>query len=43
MEYQHVKKGIFRARPNRFVAQVEIDGELTGWIQEAAAFSAAKR
>lgn len=28
MEYQHVKKGIFRARPNRFVAQVEIDGEL---------------
>ena len=26
MEYQHVKKGIFRSRPNRFVAQVDIDG-----------------
>lgn len=35
--------------PNRWThhfliaSPVEIDGELTGWIQEAAAFSAAKR
>ncbi len=27
MEYKHVKKGIFRERPNRFVAFVEIDGK----------------
>ena len=27
MEYEHVKKGIFRERPNRFVALVEIDGK----------------
>lgn len=26
MRYEHVKKGIFKARPNRFVAQVDIDG-----------------
>lgn len=27
MEYQFIKKGIFKSRPNRFVAQVEIDGQ----------------
>lgn len=27
MEYQHIKKGVFQARPNRFVAQVMIDGK----------------
>ncbi|MCI7473858.1 MAG: DNA/RNA nuclease SfsA [Clostridiales bacterium] len=26
MQYRSVKKGIFRARPNRFIAHVEIDG-----------------
>jgi len=26
MRYQHVVKGIFRARPNRFIAQVEVGG-----------------
>lgn len=26
MKYQHIKKGIFRSRPNRFIACVEIDG-----------------
>ena len=26
MKYQTTKKGIFKARPNRFVAQVDIDG-----------------
>lgn len=28
MHYQTVKKGIFYQRPNRFIAQVEIEGEL---------------
>lgn len=27
MKYQTIKKGIFKTRPNRFVAQVEIDGQ----------------
>ena len=27
MKYAQVKKGIFKARPNRFVAKVEIDGK----------------
>lgn len=27
MTYEHIKKGIFQARPNRFVAQVMIDGK----------------
>lgn len=27
MKYQHIKKGIFRSRPNRFIARVEIDGK----------------
>lgn len=27
MQYQAVKKGIFLHRPNRFIAQVEIDGQ----------------
>ncbi|WP_297289531.1 DNA/RNA nuclease SfsA [uncultured Flavonifractor sp.] len=26
MQYRNVKKGIFRARPNRFIAHVEVDG-----------------
>ena len=26
MQYRSVKKGIFRARPNRFIAHVEVDG-----------------
>ena len=26
MKYQTTKKGIFKIRPNRFVAQVDIDG-----------------
>ncbi len=28
MQYQRIKQGIFRARPNRFVAHVEVDGQL---------------
>lgn len=28
MQYRSVKKGIFRARPNRFIAHVEVDGGL---------------
>lgn len=28
MQYRSVKKGIFRARPNRFIAHVEVDGVL---------------
>ncbi len=27
MRYEHVRKGIFRARPNRFAARVDIDGK----------------
>ncbi|MCI8886876.1 MAG: DNA/RNA nuclease SfsA [Hungatella sp.] len=27
MKYRHIKKGIFRERPNRFVARVEIEGK----------------
>ena len=27
MTYNRIKKGVFRARPNRFVAVVEVDGE----------------
>lgn len=27
MKYSHIKKGIFLARPNRFIAHVEIDGQ----------------
>ena len=27
MEYSHIVKGTFRARPNRFIALVEIDGQ----------------
>ena len=27
MEYQHIKQGYFLARPNRFIAHVELDGE----------------
>ncbi len=27
VKYEHIKKGIFKTRPNRFVAQVEIDGQ----------------
>ena len=26
MKYQHIKKGTFLSRPNRFIAYVEIDG-----------------
>lgn len=28
MQYQKIRKGIFRSRPNRFIAHVEIDGRL---------------
>ena len=28
MQYQRIKQGIFRARPNRFVAHVEVDGNM---------------
>ena len=28
MQYQRIKQGIFRARPNRFVAHVEVDGNV---------------
>ena len=28
MQYRSVKKGIFQARPNRFIAHVEVDGRL---------------
>ena len=28
MNYQNTKRGIFRARPNRFIAHVEIDGRV---------------
>lgn len=28
MQYRSVKKGIFQARPNRFIAHVEVDGGL---------------
>ncbi len=28
MQYQNVKKGIFQARPNRFIARVEVDGRM---------------
>ena len=28
MQYQRIKQGIFRARPNRFVAHVEVDGQV---------------
>lgn len=27
MQYQQVKRGLFLARPNRFIAQVELDGQ----------------
>ena len=27
MKYQQIEEGIFKARPNRFIAQVEINGE----------------
>ncbi len=28
MTYSHIKKGIFRSRPNRFIAYVEVEGAL---------------
>lgn len=28
MQYQNMKQGIFRSRPNRFIAHVEIDGQV---------------
>lgn len=28
MTYKNIKKGIFKARPNRFVAYIEIDGQI---------------
>ncbi|MCI6256027.1 MAG: DNA/RNA nuclease SfsA [Clostridiales bacterium] len=28
MQYQHITRGIFRARPNRFIAHVELEGRL---------------
>ena len=28
MQYHEAKKGIFLARPNRFIAHVELDGEV---------------
>ena len=28
MKYQHIKEGIFKERPNRFVAKAEIQGEI---------------
>ena len=27
MKYQQIEEGIFKARPNRFIAQVEINGK----------------
>ena len=27
MKYQHIKQGIFRSRPNRFIAYVTVDGK----------------
>ena len=29
MHYQHLKKAIFQERPNRFIARVQLDGQLT--------------
>jgi len=28
MKYDNIKSGIFRSRPNRFIAEVEIDGHV---------------
>ena len=28
MHYQHLKKAIFQERPNRFIARVQLDGQL---------------
>ena len=28
MQYNRIKKGIFHARPNRFIAHVEVDGRM---------------
>lgn len=28
MKYEHIRQGIFKSRPNRFIAHVELDGEI---------------